>query len=270
MAAETTSHATAYDELLVPYLCGTKSIEIAKQKLEAFFIMHTKHPDSFSFRFRDPLDPQFQDYCKMGQMFILPNTTPEGYKVFMAVCLDFDKFDGFWSNVIMSMVLETAMMMYPDSPGLFLTFNCKNVDSRLMTKFGLSSTVFFLQYVQNAIPLKLKRMVVFNTPSFFDVFINTFVKPYAKKKLFDRIIFTSKGEEVLKEYLPIDILPCNIEGGGKAPSTYELDAEWKRILVSRREYFKKCETFATDETKRLPDDGNTYGVDGTFRVLAVD
>lgn len=258
------------DEILVPFVCGTKSIEIAKQKLESFCMLHSRYPNSFSFPFRDPLDPKFKEVCKMGKMFMLPKTTPEGYRVFMGISDDFDRFDGFWSNVIMTMVLESEMMMNPNCPGLFLTFDCKVVDSRIMTKMGLAPITFFLNYFQNAMPMKLKRMVVFNTPPIFDLFVNTFVKPYAKKKLFDRIIFTSKGDEVLREYLPVDILPCDLDPCGKAPSTKEIDAEWKRILVSRRDYFKNAHTLGTDESKRLPDSANTYGVDGTFRTLSID
>lgn len=46
--------------------------------------------------------------------------------------------------------------------------------------------------------------------------------------------------------------------------------DWRKILVSRRDYFKNAPALAIDETKRPPDSENTYGVDGTFRTLSVD
>ncbi|CAH1399781.1 unnamed protein product [Nezara viridula] len=211
------------DELLMPFICGTKSIEKAKRKLESFCTLHSKYTDNFSFPFRDPLDPVFQASYEMGKMFMLPKTTPEGYRVFFAICDDFDKYDGFQSNVIMSMVLEVEMMMHPDSPGIILAFDCRGVDVRIMTKMGLSPMTFFLEYLQNSIPMKMKRMLIYNTPPIFGAFVNTFVKPYAKKKLFDRIIFTTKGDEALKEYFPVDILPCDIDPCGKAPPTRAIE-----------------------------------------------
>lgn len=78
--------------------------------------------------------------------------------------------------------------------------------------------------------------------------------------------FDALHKEVPRKYLPK-------EYGGEAETIANIANYWKDVVVSKRDWFIEDEQYKTDEKKRpgRPKTAdNIFGVDGSFRSLAVD
>ncbi|CAH1399772.1 unnamed protein product [Nezara viridula] len=257
------------NEILSAYVHGTKSLEIAKQKLDAYYSSKSKAPHLFSFPARDTEDDSFKKGCEALKIFFLPEMTSERYLVlFVTFDLDFSKFDHVQYLVRMMMMVELAMLRWPDAEGVVLATDLSGMDVSILSKVNITISGFFIHWFQKTIPMKLKKAVAVNAPKFFETMMNSFVRPFLSKKIFERIIITSEGVTVLNKYIHEPLLP--IDFGGNEKSSSDLNKYWIEELKNNKDWFLKTSQQFVDETKRPADKLNTYGVDGTFRSLMVD
>lgn len=257
------------NEILTAYVYGTKSLEIAKQKFDAYFSSKSKAPHLFSFPARDAEDEAFMKGCEAMKIYFLPKMTQERYIVLLATFdLDFAKFDHVQYLVRLMMMVDIAMLRWPDSEGVVLVSDLSGMDASILTKVNVTISGFFVHWFQKTIPMKLKKAVIVNAPKFFETVMNSFLRPFLSKKIFDRIIVTSEGSTVLKKYIPEQLLPSDL--GGNEKSSNDLNKYWIKELKENKDWFAKTNQQVVDERKRPADKLNTYGVDGTFRSLMVD
>lgn len=257
------------EELLGAYVNGTKSLEIAKQKIDSWFTSRGKIPQLFSYEVRNPFSPEYKEACKAVKMWFMPKPTPEGYRI---LCLqtggDFSKFNHAQKIVRCTMMIEVALCMWPDMKGLFVIYDLDRIPSNILTKLSLTLTAAGLHWFQNTFPVKLKKVLVVNTLPFIDLVMSTAIKPFMKEKLYNRISLSQEGEKFIKKYLSDDLLPMDY--GGTEKHSDELNEEWLKIIEERADWFKRTATLTSDEKKRPADKASTYGVEGTFRSLAID
>ncbi|CAH1392769.1 unnamed protein product [Nezara viridula] len=257
-------------EWLTAFVVGTKSLEVAKQKLEAFFTLRAKLPQLFHFSKRDPFHEDFKNASKALKIYFLPKPTPEGYRVL--IISEGENFIGNFVHsqctVRLTMLMETAMSLWPDMTGLITVTDMKGVPKAFLTKMNPTSIAYYFHWFQNAMPLKIKRGVLFNSPTFMNIIVNTLLKPFMKSKMYNRFIITSDGDKALKKFVDEELLPSDY--GGKEPTAEFLNDQWNSILEERRDWFMKTSTLVADEEKRLPDIYGTYGIQGTFRRLELD
>ncbi|XP_024217303.1 alpha-tocopherol transfer protein-like [Halyomorpha halys] len=259
------------DELLTCFVHGTKSLEIAKKKLDSYFTIRGLRPKLFEFSVRDPLDPDFQKANSSTRKFFLDSTTPEGYRVlFHNLTPTFNECFVHSQEIVKSMMcIEMAMHTWPDMKGLYLVYDMKTLDATLLTKLAPTLLGSALDWFQSSVPVKLKGVLIFNAPTFLEKTVDWLLKPFMKPKLFQRLKVTSEDKSCVKKYLPEEILPSDY-GGTRTKSSNELTDEWIDLILSKRSWFQRTSNQIADEKKRPPDENDTYGVQGTFRTLALD
>lgn len=258
-------------EILCSFVHGTKSLEIAKQKLDSYLTLRSHHPKIFEFSVRDPLDPAFRKANAATRKFFLDGTTPEGYRVlFHNITPAFNECFLHSQEIIKSvMMIELAMKTWPDMKGIYLIYDIKTMDVSVLPKLSPGFLASALEWFQGTVPVKMKGVLIFNAPSFMEKALDWLLKPFLKPKLFARLKITSQDKECVRGYLPEDIIPHDYGGIG-AKSSEELAEEWKEIMEKNRSWFERTSKQIVDEKKRPPDEKSTYGVQGTFRKLAID
>lgn len=77
--------------------------------------------------------------------------------------------------------------------------------------------------------------------------------------------------EALYKVVPRKLLPA--EYGGEAGSIQDLINNMEKQLVAKRDFFIEDEKYGVDEKKRVgkpKNADNLFGLDGSFRQLAID
>ncbi|XP_014283716.2 retinol-binding protein pinta-like [Halyomorpha halys] len=256
-------------EILLAFVIGTKSLEIAKRKLDAYFSNRNRSAKLYDEISRD-VNAQFRERSKATNQFFLTNPTPEGYRVYFITLNDcFNKaFDHPHDGTRMLMMMELMMKKWPENNGIYLVIDCAGVPSSLITMFSPTTLAAILNCFQEGYPMKKRGNISFNAPPFVELVVNTLFKPVMKAKMYERVKVVSEGASFLKQFMPLEMLPSNY--GGNDKSVAELNEEWLNMLEENREWFLRSTRQASDEEKRPPDSQNTYGMAGTFRKLAVD
>ncbi|XP_014283715.1 alpha-tocopherol transfer protein [Halyomorpha halys] len=258
------------DKVLEAFVTGTKSLEIAKNKLDSYYTIRGKVPQLFDFNSRDPLKPAFQDASKSFSMFFLPKPTPEGYRVLMMrLEQEFSTFSHQQKIVRTMMMIELAMSTWPEMKGIIFCYDMKYAPGNLLSRLSLSFGAMSIHWFQSSVPMKMKRGIFINAPSFMSIIVNKIAKPFLSEKVFDRIVISTNGEETIKrKYVPTELLPSDY--GGEEKSSDLLNEYWLEVLVEKRDWFMKTSGQTADENKRPPDSSDAYGVEGTFRSLSFD
>lgn len=136
-------------------------------------------------------------------------------------------------------------------------------------KFSPAIVKKFFIAVQEAYPVKVKEVHVINISPIVDT-IMSFLKPFIKEKIRNRIKFHSDVESLYKS-VPKDLLPD--EYGGKAGKLADLNQQWKEKLAEYTPWFKQQESQKSNESLRpgAPKTSDElFGMDGTFRQLSID
>ncbi|XP_021933626.1 alpha-tocopherol transfer protein-like isoform X2 [Zootermopsis nevadensis] len=261
------------DQRITTFLRGCKfSLEKTKRKLDMFFTMRAAVPDFFNDR--DVARPALKDILDFIYIPPLPGLTPNGCRV-----------------IVMRARVDEAVLSYNVMDVMKLVFMIGDIrlkeedtgvagdvyilDASIATpahfaKFTPAVVKKFLVCVQEAYPVKLKQVHVVNVSPIVDSIIS-FVKPFLKEKIRNRIYVHAAGLQSLHKYIPKDILPE--EYGGFAGPLESIHAEWVEKMLSYREWFKEQETVKANESKR-PGKPKThddlFGLEGSFRQLVID
>lgn len=195
--------------------------------------------------------------------------TPEGYVIVMCVFdLDISKFNHTQFVARVTMMVDLALLEWSEGAGVVFICDLSGLDTSILTKLSIPANAFFLPWFEKAIPMKMKKMIIFNSPKFIDIVINSCIKPFLSQKLYNRMLVTTEDVTIIKTIFPEELLPCDF--GGLEQSSTDLNNYWLEKLHKNRGLFEKTIQQVVDETKRPPDIKNTYGINGTFRRLNVD
>lgn len=304
----------ADDGRLRTFLRGCKfSLEKVKQKLDMYYTMRTAIPEFFTNRDIDR--PELAEIMDIADMPPLPGLTPKGYRV---SCLRAVDRENMPNNVADGMKLALmigdirlfeekgeVVLIYSATinvnwankhlPNLFLVGVGGDVyilDASVATpthfaKFTPALVKKFLVCVQEAYPVKLKEVHVINISPLVDTIVS-FVKPFLKEKIRERIHIHSNIEDLYK-FVPKEMLPS--EYGGNAGSIKDLNGiffrfaslrwpineifseQWRNKMKEYTQWFKEQENSKANESlrpggARAVDD--LFGMDGTFRQLSID
>ncbi|KAG8226435.1 hypothetical protein J437_LFUL015103, partial [Ladona fulva] len=201
------------DARLLTFLRGCKfSLEKTKRKLDMYYSMRSALPEFFSNR--DPKLPEIQQVFKDIQIPPLPGLTPEGRRVVLmrANGPDIGSIIEGFKVVLMIGDIRLKEEQVGVAGDVYILDATIATPSQF-SKFTPLLVKKFLVCVQEAYPVKLKEIHVVNVSPLVDSIIS-FVKPFLKEKIRDRIHIHSDGLESLYKYVPKDMLPE--EYGGNA------------------------------------------------------
>ena len=259
------------DHRLITFLRGCKfSLEKCKRKLDMYFTMRTAIPEFFSNR--DITSPEMREVTKVVQVPPLPGLTKNGRRVIVMRGVNKDLPTPNVPEAMKLVLMIGDVRLKEEQVGV--AGDVYILDASVATpshfaKFTPAIVKKFLICVQEAYPVKLKEVHVVNVSPLVDTIVN-FVKPFLKEKIRNRI-FMHSDMKTLYEYIPKEILPT--EYGGDAGPIQAIHDTWLKKLEEYGPWFVEQESVKTNEALR-PGKPKThddlFGLDGTFRQLAID
>ncbi|XP_075147014.1 alpha-tocopherol transfer protein-like [Haematobia irritans] len=259
------------DARLTNFFRGCKfSMEKVKKKLDMYYTMRNAIPEFFTDR--DIARPELDIVLDYAQIATLPGITPNGRRITFIRGIDCD-FQSSQVNDAMKVALMLGdVRLAEESVGIagdIFILDAAVATATHFAKFSPAAIKKFLICVQEAYPVKVKEVHVFNTSPLVDT-IFKFVKPFVKEKLISRVTFHKDLESLYKD-VPKDLLPN--EYGGKAGSLDDIIKKWKVTLTQYTPWFKEQESKKANEALR-PGSPKTsddlFGMEGTFRQLNID
>lgn len=81
-------------------------------------------------------------------MFFLPETTPENYRVFFTQGYNIDYYDCHQSVVRILMMMEISLMKWPDMDGIIVIMDVAGGTSSIISKFDMIATYKACNYLE--------------------------------------------------------------------------------------------------------------------------
>ncbi|PSN31652.1 hypothetical protein C0J52_14955 [Blattella germanica] len=246
------------------------NLTLTKATIEHYYTLRTHSPELFDDR--DPMSTDCQNVFNMSEFIPLTRTTPEGYNVVLYKLSDPDPAKLNFVSSLKAFFIFNDIRLAEDglSPGYVVIFDMKGVNLGHLTKVNLSAVKKFMTYIQECHPIRLKRVHVINTVAFMDKVL-ALVKPFMKSSLMS-ILHLHGPVESLEKFLPLEILPE--EYGGKSESCSVIfGRERARMEKEYIAWLQQESSLKVDESKRQGKkntETDSYGVEGSFRRLAID
>ncbi|KAI4488563.1 hypothetical protein M0802_011511 [Mischocyttarus mexicanus] len=244
-------------------------LEPTKITIENFLTFKT-HVTEF-FGNRDPFLKEIRSHHSVIRTIPAKKLTKEGYQIIYTDIMDPDPSNYVFSIASKYFFMVSELANYKEGPvdGLVVVTNANNMSLGHIGRFNLMGLKKFLYYVQEAAPIRLKKIYILNCNPAIDILMNM-IKPFMKKELYEMLDFTTLKR--LETLIPIDLLPNEL--GGKAGNFQDLVDEQIKILDDNREYFLMDEAKnQVNESLRIgkPKSANDlFGVEGSFKKLEID
>lgn len=138
---------------------------------------------------------------------------------------------------LVTMSLETICFRENVPEGLILILDCKGFSLMHLSHVKINILKWFFQYVQDAIPVKLKSIHVVNSSSAIETGFNL-VKPFIKNETIQNVHFHSLNtmELFYQNYIPKSYLPKDYGGELESVSYYHEGSSER--LYRMHEYFE--------------------------------
>ncbi|KAK3909362.1 Alpha-tocopherol transfer protein-like, partial [Frankliniella fusca] len=287
---------TISDSLLRRFLHSCDhSVERAKNVLELNCTLRAAAPEFFSQR--DPLQANVQAAFDVVDVIPLPKRTPEDYQVFLYRLCDPDPDKLVYNDYVKMLLLVADVRLVSETnipAGDVPVFDLKDVSLRHLARVVLPSLRKYMQYFQEAHPVKLKHIHIINMPPIMDK-IMTLIKPLTRREVSSMIHYHPPGDPAFHDFVPKELMPK--EYGGDQPSCAELKGQgttyrdersiefmsaqdtqryisvaevWRKKVAAHRDFFLDERMWKADESKRVGGPKSSFGVEGSFRSLAID
>ncbi|XP_018916341.1 alpha-tocopherol transfer protein isoform X2 [Bemisia tabaci] len=214
-----------------------------KECILKYYDIFRNHPEFFYCR--DITSKGSQTAMKLLDYAILPNRTPQGYQIIFQKLSTTDtrEFDFCEGIKLLNMMLDGSLYLYGLAPGTVALLDYKNCSIGHMLKSTLPMWKVVIQFLETAIPVRLKGIYFINT-SFYVKKIFMLLKPFLSKGIQEMLHFYQECElSSLKELFPPECLPEDY--GGTLPSVEDLHSEFGEQMLQLRELFLQEE----DEVK---------------------
>lgn len=138
-------------------------------------------------------------------MVALPRTTPEGYRLLYYRLSDTDPSKMNFTEAVKSFCMFNDAQISVDGimEGYIVIFDMKGVRLGHLARVQFSPLRVFMSYIQDAHPVRLKKIYIVHTASFINQ-VMALVKPLIKSELLGLLQFTTAGPE---EIVGVDYLP---------------------------------------------------------------
>ncbi|XP_061392145.1 clavesin-2-like [Musca vetustissima] len=267
-------HLTARtdDQFLLQFLRGCKySMERAKEKIERFYTMKTKFPETLGIYDLD--NERFRQVARLGCVAPLPiPLNGDGCRLVMG------HFNYNPQEYRVEEIYHVGSAMYEifliDDPYACICGIINIVDmSQVTMAHLLHENANFLktgiEFIESAMPLRNKAVYFVNVSPAAAQFFNFFI-PLFSEKLRKRIFICSTLED-LKQHIPLKYLP-EYYGGENGSMEHHIKA-LKAKFDEYREYFQDNVNYGVNESLRQEESSDVdklFGLGGSFRKLEVD
>lgn len=264
-----------HDEWLEKFILGSKnSMEKAKLRLDNYFKTRSLIQEWFVLPPSE--EPQLRYVNRFLQTGIMPKLLPGGYilcveKLVFSRDNDWAQFDFGRRYQLLVMLLELMLAVKRKVRGLVyvVDIECLSVDWVTNYLAAIGKMRKFFNTLQDTMPTKLQSMHVVNAmaPSMLRTCLNM-MTPMLKGKLAQRI-YIHDDLKSLHAAVPAEYLPESFGGSNKI-TMEELSESSVDLICRCSELFESRAWMKSDEKRRPVSTVPEFGVEGSFRKLAVD
>jgi len=182
----------------------------------------------------------------------LPGTTKDGYKVLILGFLDGDFSNFTFVNCVKFIMMAYDMWISQDDglcPGYIVLAEKSYFSYRILSKCDLESLKKILSYFQDALPVRLKKLILVNIPTATNVLIKM-LKPFMAKRVVEMLHTYSRGDDSYTDFVPPEMLPKDLQGTYK--SLKEIQEDTIEELRSYKEWFKDEDEIWKELCKKQP------------------
>ncbi|SPP84771.1 retinol-binding protein pinta [Drosophila guanche] len=264
-------------QFLLSFLRGSKfSLEKAKQKIDRFYTLQAVIPEIFN-EHRLVDDPQVLEIIRMGVILRIPldkEDTGPAVTIIRVGSYDTQKYK-FQDIIRVGSMFGEIMMLEEDNAtvsGYLEIMDMTGVTAANLFALQPQLLSKFSAYADEAMPTRQKGIHFINVPKAFETGFKSLLS-WFPGKIRERVSVSSDPEAIF-ERVSRDYLP--VEYGGTKGSMQNLLKEMEAKLCSYREYFEATQIFGINEQlreeQRSPGNSHAshFGVDGSFRLLAID
>ncbi|CAK1541842.1 unnamed protein product [Leptosia nina] len=254
-------------QLLLFYNACYGDVEKTKMCMEKYYNIRKNAPDLFDNRVLS-LD-EIKPFIEALEYSVLPGKSCKGYDLIYhrLHITDPARYTFEYGAKILFMTVDSCLYKKGPQPGYIFLFDMRGVKLGHITRVSLTALRKFFQYVQEAMPVRMKEIHVFNTEPIIDKLM-MLIRPFLDKKFFDMIKFHAKNEDLENFYetvVPRSSLPP--DHGGTLPDTQTLHKKCMQQLKAMEPYF------AAEEQQRvnaLPDKKREKHMERAFKNLEID
>lgn len=172
-------------------------------------------------------------------MVAVPKPTVDGYHILIYRLVDFEPSRLNFADAVKAFCMFNDYRISRDglTAGYVVVFDMKGIRLGHLSRVQLGAMRAFMSYIQDAHPVRLKKVYVVNTATFINQ-VMALVRPFIRTELFALLQFTSHGP---LDVLTADLLPSDYDGElGTMASFYEreratMETEYRDWLVDSGE-----------------------------------
>lgn len=243
-------------------------LETTKKTIDTYYTLKTGVPEFFANRSLDA--PGMKHILNVVKFCTLPKLTNKGYAVLFAKLTNFETSQFVLDDAIklLFMVVDSHLKQKGLLPGLIFLFDMTGVSLGHLTRINLSSVRKYFNYVQEAMPVRLKAIHIINVSPVMP-HIMTLIRPFIHKQLVQYIHLHS-SDEVQKLYTSIqrEILPKDYNGEEASMDT--LSKFTLELLREHADWFQEDEKMKIDDAKRQNKNHDKFSLQGSFKKLELD
>lgn len=152
-------------------------------------------------------------FSRFRTIAVLPQLTPEGHKVVVTKLWSCDpaKVNLTECCKLFAMLAAMGNLKYGTYDGFVFLLDLEGAVFGHLLRIPIFVVKRFFNYLQEGMPVRLRKVHIFNLVPFMDKILNL-VRPLMKKELFELIELHSSIES-LQKVVPAEILPCDYPGG---------------------------------------------------------
>uniref|UniRef100_A0A182LVQ2 CRAL-TRIO domain-containing protein n=1 Tax=Anopheles culicifacies TaxID=139723 RepID=A0A182LVQ2_9DIPT len=235
-------------------------LEAAQRTIECYYTFRTNCKNLFGNRNLET--NAIQTAMDVLDLCVLPEPTPEGYKVLLAKIVNPDASKFSLSSVLTFALMCVDILLWEEGcvNGSILIIDMDGIHMGHLPKLGIFTLKDLLYFIQEGLPIRLKGLHLVNVVPFIDR-IMTMIKPFMKKELLQIFHLHTKMQTIFP-HIPQHLLPADY--GGTARSRKVLRDNLYNQTTECADFLAKYDTLKrVDESKRIAKQrtmGNLFGL----------
>lgn len=222
------------------------NVERAKHIIDNFFTIKTLSPELFGSRTLN--DPVLNTASRCLLMAPLQQMTSSGDLIIVGKLMDKNVANYTAEGHVKLFDVVALLCFHQIGPvnGIQLIADLKNSSFSHFMRFSTSIIHRFINYLQDAMPIRLRYVHLINMSYFVEKFLSL-IRPFIKKELFE-LIKVHSNIESLHQYIPQVLLPEDY--GGSTDSTEILQGKVIQLLENSEEFLKFQDSQVADLPKK--------------------